>query len=227
MKTLLKTVMIPVGLLLLAIAVATLLASTQIEDMIRSRLQDRITHILGTDLRVANINILPARLGIELQDLTIKNPPEFKQGDVLLCHRILVRPDWRTLFSRTIVIKEIILNGMAVNLRYKVGEGTNLGYVRKQAAALAETQPPQPGGRMLLVKAVRSGTIDFHISSILTAELPLALHVEPFTLNNVGEGQPISTAKLASIITRSLMMEALTLKGILRPAVNLLRDEIQ
>ncbi len=227
MKTLLKTVMIPAGLLLLAIAVTAILLSTQIEGLIRAQLETRISHILGADMRVEKIRILPARLGIELQRLAVKNPPSFKQGDTLVCQRVLVRPDWRTLFARTIVLNEIILNGLDVNLRYKVGEGTNLGYIRKQAANLAATQPVQAPGRMLLVKALRSAPSDFHMSSVLTADLPVTVHVEPFTLNNVGEGQPISTAKLASIITRTLMMEALTLKGILRPVVNLLREEVQ
>ena len=229
MKAVIKFVMIVVGLGLIAVSVAGLIFSSRLEGRLRPRLESRLGHIMGTDVEIAALRIAPARRGIELSDVTVLNPPSFKLSPALECKKITVRPVFQSLFSSAPTIEEILLDGMTIHLRYELGEGTNLGHMARQAATLAEQ--PATGWSMMRrpvrVNAVRCSGADMKIRSNVTPGVPLSLRIEAFELKDVGEGRPVSAAKLTSIILKSILMEAVTLKGLFRPIVDLIRDEAQ
>ncbi len=220
--------MIVVGFVLIAVAAAAIFITMRFEGVFRDQVEARISESLGVAAGIDHIRLAPARLGIELRGVRLKNPPEFKEDQAIECERILIQPDLRTVFSETIAINEIILNGLRINLRYRPGEGTNLGQISRQAAQHAE---PASGAkaprRRVLVKEVKSSGGTFEARSNLSLGVPVSLHIEPFAIKSVGGGQPVSPAKLTSIVLRSLVMEAVTLKGLLRPVVELLRKEVQ
>lgn len=229
MKAAIKFVMIVVGLALIAVSVAGLIFSSRLEGLLRPRLESRLGHIMGTDVEIAALQIAPARRGIELIDVTVLNPPSFKLGPALECKKITVRPVLQSLFSSAPAIEEILLDGMIIHLRYELGEGTNLGYLARQAASLAEQ--PATGWpimrRALRVNSIRCSVADMKIRSNVTPGIPLSLRIEAFELKDVGDGRPVSAAKLTSIILKSILMEVVTLKGLFRPLVDLIRGEVQ
>ncbi len=221
--------MIVIGLALIAVSIAGLIFSSRVEGFLRPGLESRLGHIMGTDVEIAALRIVPARRGIELRDVTVLNPPSFKLGPALECEKIVVRPVFQSLLSSAPALEEILLDGMTIHLRYELGEGTNLGHLARQAAGHADQ--PATGWSMirrpLRVNTVRCSGADMKIRSNVTPGIPLSLRIEAFELKNVGEGKPVSAARLTSIILKSIMMEAVTLKGLFRPLVDLIRDEAQ
>jgi len=231
MKSIIKSGMIAIGLTLIGMAVAVVLLRAPLEGFARSRIELRLGHVFGSDAQVRELRLLPAERGIELLGVTINNPPSFEPGPAIACERVLVCPDFRTLFSSVLVVDEVILTGTAADLRYRVGEGTNLGQLSKQAADLAAAQQTMSAQgvseRMLKVKTLTCSGARMTVRGVATAGIPLTLRVEPFTLHDLGDGKSVSFAKASSIFLRSLLMETITIKGLLRPVVELLRDEVK
>jgi len=231
MKSIIKTGMIAIGLILIGLAVAVVLLRAPLEEFAQKRIEQRLGHVFGSDAQVGELRLLPAKRGIELLGVTVGNPPSFEPGPAITCEQVLVRPDFRTLFSSVLVVDEVALTGLAADLRYRVGEGTNLGQLSKQAADLAAAQQALAAKgiseRMLKVKTLTCSGARMTVRGVATAGIPLTLRVEPFTLHNLGDGNSVSFAKVSSIFLRSLLMETLTLKGLLRPVVNLLREEVK
>lgn len=231
MKSIIKSGMILIGLLLIGIAVVPVLLHTPLEAYARSRIEQRLGHIFGSDAHVRELRLVPAKRGIELLGVTIDNPPSFEPGPAVICERMFVSPNFRTLFSRVLVVDEVTLNGTSADLHYRAREGTNLGLLSKQAADLAAAQQTlaaqDASERMLKIKKLTCSGVRMTIRGVATAGIPLTLRVEPFTLHNLGDGKSVSFAKASSIFLRSLLMETITLKGLLRPVVELLREEVK
>lgn len=227
MKAAIKAIMITAGLALIALSIGGLIFSSRLESLLRPRLESRLGHIMGTDIEIAALRIAPARRGIELSNVIVLNPPSFKLGPAIECEKIIIRPAWQSLFSPTLTLDEIFLDGMTIHLRYELGEGTNIGHMVQQAANVAE-QPASGWSimrRPLRVNAVRSAGADLKIRSNVAPGVPLSLRIETFELKDAGEGKPVSAAKLTSIILRSILMETVTLKGLFRPVVDLIQRE--
>lgn len=229
MRAALKFIMIAVGLALIGLTLAAIVFSIRFEDVLRAEAQDRLSHILGVDVTLESIRLAPVHKGVKIMGLTVENPPSFKQGSAVVCERVVIMPQLRSVFSRTPTIKKIVMEGTRVNLRYEVGEGTNLGHLSKQARNLAETQGGKTGwfgARQIRVREFTCSGAKMQIRSMLTAEVPISLNIAPFTIEELSEDTPVSPAKLSSIVLRSLVMEVITLKGLLRPVKNLLEKEV-
>lgn len=226
MKTAIKTIMTLVGLLLISVAVVVMVFASRIEGLVRHAVETHVSEALGVNVSIEGIRLAPAQLGVELVGLRVQNPIGFKEDSAIECGHILIQPDLKTLFADTVTINQILLNGLKVDLRYRAGEGSNLGNISRLSSQRAE--PPKEGEKekhLVQVKEVRSTGGSFEARSNLSLGVPLSLHLEPFTITNLGGGQPISSKQLSSILARSLVMETITLKGLLRPIVDLLRKE--
>ncbi len=222
MKSALKTVMIVVGLVLIGISVGAVVITTQMEDRICDRLAARLARDFGTEVSLEEVRLVPWRRGVELIGLTIANPPQFKEGHALRFERILVQPVLRTLFSDTLTLSRVVLEGAEVNLRYELGDGTNLGRLGRQAADRAATNPE---GRHVRVRECRCEGAKVRLKANLLPTPAVPIKIAPFTMKELDEDRPVSTPKLAAVFVESLVLEIVTLKGLLRPVGNLLRKE--
>ena len=230
MKAAIKFIMISVGLTLLAVAIGAIVFSTQLEGMLRTAAEDHLGYLFETDVHVEAIRIAPVRKGVKVLGLTLQNPPSFKEGAAIYCERLLVLPQFRSLFSREPVIREVALEGLKVNVRHEVGEGTNLGYLAKRARSLAETQDEGEegsNGRLFRVRQFTSTGARMKVSSNMVPGVPLTVKVEPFVVEELTEGEPVTPAKLSAVFLRSLVLEVVTLKGFLRPVARALRKEVE
>jgi hypothetical protein len=231
MKTILKTGMIAVGLFLISIAVALVLLAKPAGGYGKSYLEQQLGHVFGTDAHIEKIQVIPVKRGIELRGVSLDNPPEFKAGSAITLESVFVRPDLRTLFSPIIRIQEIRIANTEAKLQFNPGEGTNLGQLSRHAADLAAAaQNPEnksPVSRKLQIDTLTCNGAKITVRSIATAGIPVDFRVEPFTLKNLGDGDAVSFAKASSITLRSLLMETITINGLLRPVVDLLRGETE
>lgn len=223
MKAAIRLIMIIIGLSLIGTAVGAVLLRGQLENLTRQRYAAKLGHVFNSDVRIERIRIVPLERGVELLNVEVDNPPGFKQGPAIQCRRILLRPELRTIFSPTIVFENILVDGVSLDLRFELGKGSNLGALTKQAANLAETQQ---GGRMVVVKEFACKNAAMKISSNVTP-IPFSMEIAPFKLKELREDRPLNTPKLTAVFLRSLLMETLTLKGLLRPVFDLLDGEVK
>lgn len=223
MKGAIKFIMISVGLLLIGIAVAAIVFREQAAGLARARIARKVSHVFGTEADLARISVAPLKRALVLHELVVNNPPEFKAGNAVRCRRLSLVPDWRTVFQQTLTIHEMRLEGTEIGLRYETGRGTNLGRLAQHALDLAETDPP---GRRLRVERLVCEEARLRLDSNLTPKSPIPLRLAAFDVENLEKGEGISAAKLSSILMRSLVLEVVTLKGLLRPVAGLLREEL-
>jgi hypothetical protein len=225
MRAALKAIIIITGLVLIAMSAVPLFLGARSDTaagLLRERLEAGFSHAFGSDAELESIRLRPFRNECELRGLTLDNPPPFKAGEALSCGRVLIKLDYRTIFSGTPVIDRIVLEETRAEIRYRPGEGTNLGTLAKQASALAEALEASGKTRRWRVRA-----FEVQGAKVYLPGVPVPFNVAPFTVRELESGEPVSAAKLAAVALKSLIMETLTLKGLLSPAANLLRDEIR
>ncbi len=224
MKAAVRLIMTTVGLVLIAIAVGAIVLREQAGEFAKGRVARQMSHVLGTDTSVERISISPFERAIVLHRLAVKNPPEFKSGDAIRCEKLSLVPDWRTVFGRSPTVHELRLEGTEIDLRYELGRGSNLGMLSQHAADLAKTNPP---GRRLRIERLRSEAAKMRLDSNITPKSPVSFQVAAFEVDNLDDGEGISAAKLSSVVLRSLVLEVITVKGLLRPVVSLLTGEFR
>lgn len=222
-RSFLKFIMIAIGLILIGLGVAGILFLPRLERFAVGKVETRLGLILDTEVKLGAIRPATMGRGIELRGLTVRNPETFKAGDAIQCGRILLRLDPRTLFSRNPVIEQIDLEDLDVHLRHEAGDGTNLGYMNKRASDLAAKDPSKT---RILVRRIECRGARMKLDSNVLPLPGISMDLAPFTIENPGEGKPISTAKATSIFLRSLIIETVTLKGLLAPLADLLRGEL-
>ena len=222
-RSFLKFIMIAIGLVLIGLGVAGILFLPRAERFLVSKAEARLGLILDTEVKIGAIRPAPMGRGIELRELTVRNPEPFQAGEAIECSRILLRLDPRTFFARNPAVEQIDFEGLKINLRHEAGDGTNLGYMAKRASDLAAKDTSKT---RILVRRIECPGARMKLESNVLPLPGVSMELAPFTLENLGDGKPISTAKATSIFLRSLIIETVTLKGLLRPLADLLRGEL-
>lgn len=228
MRGCLKVATIAVGVTLIGVAVLALSLVFRADAYTKRALERTLSYVTATDLTLDRIRMLPLQESIEIRRLAVGNPQPFKKGPAIEVKRILIRFDLRTLLSRAPTIRQVLLQGVRIHLRYRVGEGTNLGSLARDAAARGKTvDPDAPRGarRTFVIKEFRCE--DAHVS-LSTNLVPLAsagFTLAPFSLKDP-DRSPVTVGQVTSLFLRSVLRETLTLKGLLSPLVSLIHDEL-
>ncbi len=220
MRAALKFIATSIGLLLIAVAVGGLALSARGSGLLKGPVAGRLERVFQGEVDFARLRPAALARGLAIEDLVVHNPPGFKDAAAISCERVLVQPDFTTLFSEHPTFRRVFVEGLRVDLRYKPGEGTNLGQLAKNAARRAEILAETPGARCIVVDKLEVGR-----AKIKVAGTPLALTVPAFGVEHLSEGQPLPAPKLVVLGLRTLVLETVTLKGLLRPVIDLLKAE--
>lgn len=202
--------MTSVGLLLIGIAVAVLLLSTQLEALATGQVEARLGNILGTEVTVEKIRWAPFETGIILDQVTVRNPPEFKPEPAIYCESILIQFRPETIFSETPTIRRVSAKGTDLTLRYGT-EGANLLKIAGNARTFAETEAQRTDQRRQPV--IETLACDESKLRIAPGP-PIPLSIAPFEIDGRDGLTGIPAAKGANVMLRSLLAEAMTLRGL-------------
>jgi hypothetical protein len=229
MRLFLKVAFIGVGLVLIGVAVLVILAASQSDKLARAYVQRTLAYALKTDVAMdaAEVSLLGQSLSI--QGLTIQNPAGFEPGPAMEFERITTTFDGGTLFSEAPVIREVLLDGVKVNLHLEPGEGTNLGALLREAERTSlERGSQQPRGvrRAYTIDSLHCDGARIDVKTSIVPVDGLGLDVAPFTLTGISKDHPVTAGQVSAIFIRSLLAEALTFKGLLRPLGEFLREEL-
>lgn len=192
-----RFVMTTAGLFLIGLSVAAAAFSEQIESWCRGRLQDRLAHLYDTRVEVERFHFAPLELGAVAEGVVLYNPEGFPPGPAIEIDRVVLRPDFRTLFSGQIMLDEIILDNLRLE---QPGMGKNI----EQLAANARAASESGGEGGMDVRRVKCTGGAFG---------PITLR--PFDSGPPGEQPPVSGGDVRRELLKNFGLDLVTLKGLL------------
>ncbi|MBI4557974.1 MAG: hypothetical protein HY706_10365 [Candidatus Hydrogenedentes bacterium] len=227
-KPVIRFLLIALGLFLVLFALAGLLLMMQADAVLKARVEHTLSRVYGTKCSVARLEIRPWTGQFIAHNVEIANPAPFPEGTAVRLGHVSVHCDLLTLLSATPTVSEARVSDATVALRYQVGSGTNLLTLARRADELAgadSSTPLRRARRKWLIKDLRCENTTVNLSTNLIPMSSLELEVAPFTVNNVGDHRALTTAQIGAIFIRNLLNETVSVKGLLRPIVEALRNE--
>jgi uncharacterized protein involved in outer membrane biogenesis len=230
LRAIAKAVFIGVGLILIAVAVGLILLSTQADKLARLQLEKILSHALKTTVTVDSAEVALLAQTLKVQGLTVANPAGFEsENPAMRFNRVQIQFHAGSLLSDTPVIEQILLDGVDVNLQFDTKEGTNLGVLMHEAERTSlerRSEQPRSLRRQYEIRSLRceNARIEFETSLVPTSGL--GLDISPFTLEDISREHPVTASQISAIFLKSLLTEALTFKGLLRPVGEFLRREL-
>jgi len=235
----LRAMMITTGLALISLAVGAAFLSSTWAPALHKDLEARLGVALGTEVTIGKIRPAWAEGALALEDVVIKNPEKFKAGPAVSCARILVHPEFNSLLSKTPVIANVTLQDMEMRLRYEIGDGTNLGYLSKQARQAAEIFAAKPEGGFIIREVKTEGAklnfaqgpkLDIPIDPI-EVDMPIPpAPTQSTPQSNLAALPPIPQKEQAaggtfSDLLQGALAQAAKAQGLLKPLADLLQAE--
>lgn len=228
MKSALKFIMTLTGLLLIGVNVAVVLLLTQFEGLLRDGLTHQAGQILDAEVHLEAVRIDWAEQALVFKGISIFNPEGFTDRDAVRIDTLWVRPDLLTVFGKTPVIREIVLQAAEVHLQYKPDIGANLGAMMEQARRWSEEQAEGEKlvwGRPMSVARLRSDPVTLLVQSVDPPSPEIPLTLEAFSVDDPGGGEPVSGARIIHLVLNNLMRRLTTLEGLSAPVKELLLGE--
>jgi len=229
MRLFLKVVFIGTGLLLIAVAIAAIAAARQADKLARYQAERTLRHVFKSDATVeaAEVSILGQSLA--LRNVAVPNPPGFDPGTAMEFGEVDVAFQGATILSKTPVVSELIVSNVLLNMQYDTEEGVNILALLREAQRTSlerRSQLPVGARREFLIKTLRCEGAKVKFSTTAVPTPDMGLDVASFTLTDISKDRPVTPAQLSAIFVKSLLVEAATFKGLLRPVAELLRDEL-
>lgn len=221
MQSFVKVTLTTIGLVLILIGVIGILALTQAQNLLTKAMDDVLTEAFGSSATVKTVSLSPSNRAVVLHDFALANPQGFEAADALRCARIEVRMRPRTLLSKTPIIEMLDIEGADIYYRYELGRGTNIAVLAKRLAERADESTST-----YKVEKLRCRGAKLHLSANFIPGPDLAMNVVNIRLENLDNGAPITSAEATSIFLRSVLVETLSIKGLLSPAFNKIRREV-
>jgi hypothetical protein len=173
----------------------------------------------GTKVTLASADVSLTSGEGDLKGLVVGNPPGFKSPSAIELGQIRVKVDTSTVTSKTVVIKEVLIDGPKLTYELGVG-GSNLGVIQANVAKLGggsgkKTPEPEPepapgGGTKVIIEdlIVRGGRVSASASFVEGKEL--AADIPQIHLKDIGKAEGGATGeevaqKLLGELTRKAL----------------------
>ena len=227
MKSCLKTIMTLTGLVLIGLALLGIFAATQLDKSATTFLQTGLRYVYQTDIEIDDVHVALANPAIEIEGIRIMNPPTFKQEPAVTMESVRVVIDVPSLFSRAPTLPAVEVLNPQVTVRYRVGEGTNIGTLIASAdrfeARRDESAAPIGVRRRFRVGSLQSdgGTMQF-TTNILPVSTP-ELNIGSFDIENLSD-DPLNVGQIGSQLLRGLFTRGITADGVMDPISDKIRD---
>ncbi len=221
MKSFIKFALTSVGLVLILIGVIGIFVLTQAQQLLTNAMDEVLTDAFGSSASVKSVSLSPGNRALVLHEFALANPEGFAPGDALKCARIELRVKPGTFLTGAPSIETMDIKGADIDFRYELGRGTNIA-----AIARALSQEPVEDAPAFKVEKLRCRDAKIHFSANVIPGANLPLNVVTIRLDNLENGAPITAAQTTSIFLRSVLMETLSIKGLLSPVFAKVRGEV-
>lgn len=209
------------GLVLIIIGVGGILLMTRTAGLATGLVENRLSQAFDAPVDVGGIQLAPLTQSILVDRFVLENPPEFKHGTAIQSERVRITFDGRTLFNRAPVVREVVFEDAVIFYRYETGRGINMVRLFERANANLENAPA------FVVKEIRCENSEVHFSTNVVPLPRVGLDLVTVRLRNLNGGEPITSRQAAALFLRSVLMETLTLGGLLDPVLNPIRNRFR
>ncbi len=110
------------------------------EPKVRAMVIDAARRQLGRDVRLERIDV--GLRGLTLRGLSVSESPDFAAGTFLSAGLVRVRPSWRALLRRKLVVATVAAEGLSVRVVRRAGGDFNFSSLASSAAPTAASAPP-------------------------------------------------------------------------------------
>lgn len=224
MKRAFRFVFTVIGLILIVGALAIFLFIGHVESIAVDFVERSLSNILSTETTVDSLSASPFTSVVEIHGIRVANPASFKDGPAIECDTILIDFELRSIFSRTPRITLMEFKGTKVHLRHEIGEGTNIGRIVKDVSRAIEGMGNDPG-RGFYIERLHSEDARVVLSTNLVPLSKVGMRMITIDLTDVSPNYAISSREVTVIFLRSILMETITIKGLLRPVFDKLKNE--
>ncbi len=181
----------------------------------KSALENYGSKITEVPVSVGRVWISPFRGTVQIDSLEIGNPEGFKSARALISKRIDLKLEWKSLFGKKVILRDLSIQGMDVTYERALLR-SNLGVISKTVKA--KTKDPDKLGEKLRrgVQADRISIADgtVNLSATLLGGRGISLPMPALQLQNLGaDPDGITVAELVSEILRALLENVVTLSS--------------
>lgn len=229
MRAFVKFLLTAVGLVLISIGVVVIVLGLQAEKALKAGMERTLTHVFQAPVTIEDVNLSLADPAVHIKGIELANPDGFREDHALRFEVVEVRFNAASLLSRAPEITEVKLLGGHVNLRHELGEGTNLQCLIASARRLpqhASVTGPQGAKRAFRIDSLFCDGAKIDLSADMVPGGKLPINVPPFSLSDVDGENPMTTAEIGVLTIRTLMKQAVSLQGVLRPVAEMLEQEL-
>jgi len=192
----LKKVLIGVGAVLVVLIVVVVLFLGQVVKTTVEKVGPQVT---GVDVSLERARVYLLLGDIKLKGLVIGNPEGFKTPSAMELGRFVIDLDMGSLFTDTIVIKEILIDGPQVTYERAL-RSSNLGQIQKNMEPkekdkpAKETKEGKPAkadkgpGKKIVIEDFLFENGQIHVSTPLAGGKDLTVPLPKIHLEDIGKG---------------------------------------
>ena len=217
----LKIVLTGLGLVLIVIGVGGILLTTRMGGLTAGMVETRLSQAFDAPVEIGGVQLAPLTQSIIVDRFVLENPPDFKRGTAIQSERVRIAFDGRTLFNPAPVVREVVFEDAVIFYRYEKGRGINMVRLFDRANENLEN------GSAFVVNEIRCENSEVHFSTNVVPLPRVGLDLVTVRLRNLNDGQPITSRQAAALFLRSVLMETLTLGGLLDPVLDPIRERFR
>lgn len=169
------------------------------------------TYALGVNANVGSANLALGAGSLELSDYKIDNPSGYESDELLTIKSGVLTVSYGSVFSNTVVVDSMILDGVKVNLIQRGDKGNFAEIINYARKIEFDTSSSTTLVRINKV-AVRNISVNAAFTILSQVNIDKSFAIEDITLTNVGGEEGATIAEIASIVFQEILNKAV-IKG--------------
>ena len=209
-----------IGCVLAVIAVILLLILWQIDRIVATGTRTAGSMLTGTRVDIRNVMIRPFAGLVILQDFTVNNPEGFHNPQAIKLGKLHIDVDMGSLLSDKIAVDYVEVSGVAIDMEYVLGKGSNLDVIlknvekasgadkkaaeKKKSEDKAEKKSDDKAAKkQVVIRKLILRDSQVTISSGVT-HTSMVIPLIPIEMENVGEGKDIA-GTISEVLSRIIL----------------------
>lgn len=174
------------------------------EQAIKKGVEIGASNALGVEVSVGEIDLSIFKGSVEIEDMIIKNPPDYKHEDFVRLDYCYVNVDIGSLLSDTVIIEKFEVDGLDMVLEQK-GLTNNMQEILNALPSTEEQQQQQESGKA--GKNLQISELEISNINVKAKLLPIpgkadtvTLSLSPIKMSDLGSDDKMSVGVLTSKI---------------------------
>jgi len=165
---------------------------------VKAGIETAATKALNVGVSVGNVNLSILGGKIEIENLSISNPPGYQYDRLLELKKAKIEVAMKSLLNETVDIREINLDGVEVFLEQRGVSGNNLQDIISSMPA--REGKSEGGGKKLRIDnlEITNVTVKAKLLPIPGKSDTVTLKLSPIKMTNLGGDNKLDTAELSS-----------------------------